>query len=245
MSDRSSLPYTEGMLATATDIFVVLPIATKIAGVELTIPLTAAIGTIERLERRNTRRNTRRYSLGKHAFEPLDIIPGPIDTELTLTKIVLYRDTYGFPATQQLEAFGLKPTQIAEVTKSLETNGEFQGLFGITSGNVLYQQKPIHIQVINYDHSGVEDNNINKMTNVSINSGWDKDVANNKITSITYYWNCWIKDNPISYNLQNAGNILVKQDINVDVGRVETYEPNLSRVLTSTVASVLPTSITF
>lgn len=224
MADRSSIPYTEALLATATDIFVVLPIATKIAGVELTVPLTAAIGTIERLERRNTRRNTRRYGLGKHAFEPLDIIPGQVETELTLTKIVLYRDTYGFPATQQLEAYGIKPAQIAEVTKSLETNGEFQGLFGITSGNVLYQQKPIHIQVINYDHSGVEANNI---------------------TSITYYWNCWIKDNPISYNLQNAGNILVKQDINVDVGRVETYEPNLSRVLTSTVASVLPTSITF
>lgn len=245
MADRSSIPYTEGMLATSTDIFVVLPIATKIAGVDLTIPLTAAIGTIERLERRNERRNTKRYSLGKHAFEPLDIIPGPIDTSLTLTKIVLYKDTYGFPLTQQLEAFGVKPRDIAEVTKELETNGEFQGLFGITGGNVLYQQKPIHIQVINYDHSGIEDNEINKRTNVSINSGWDNDIANKKVTSITYYWNCWIKDNPISYNLQNAGNILVKQDINVDVGRVETFEPNLSRMLTSTVSSVLPTSITF
>ena len=229
MADRSSLPYTEGMLATATDIFVVLPIATRIAGVDLTIPLTASIGTIERLERRNNRNNIRRYSLGKHAFEPLDIIPGPISTELTLTKIVLYKDKYGFPMTQQLESFGLKPTQIAEVTKLLETNGEFQGLFGMTGGNVLYQQKPIHIQVINYDHSGVEN--------------WDTSGRN--VTSITYYWNCWIKDNPISYNLQNAGNILVKQDVNVDVGRVETYEPNLSRMLTSTVASVLPTSITF
>ena len=245
MADRSSIPYTEGMLATSTDIFVVLPIATKIAGVDLTIPLTAAIGTIERLERRNERRNTKRYSLGKHAFEPLDIIPGPIETSLTLTKIVLYKDTYGFPLTQQLEAFGVKPRDIAEVTKELETNGEFQGLFGITGGNVLYQQKPIHIQVINYDHSGIEDNTINKRTNVSINSGWDNDIANKKVTSITYYWNCWIKDNPISYNLQNAGNILVKQDINVDVGRVETFEPNLSRMLTSTVSSVLPTSITF
>lgn len=229
MADRSSIPYTEAMLATATDIFVVLPIATKIAGVELTIPLTAAIGTIERLERKNDRRNTRRYGLGKHAFEPLDIIPGPIDTTLTLTKIVLYKDTYGFPMTQQLEAFGVKPRDIAEVTKLLETNGEFQGLFGMTGGNVLYQQKPIHIQVINYDHSGVD--------------GWD--TSGRKVTSITYYWNCWIKDNPISYNLQNAGNILVKQDVTVDVGRVETYEPNLSRMLTSTVASVLPTSITF
>ena len=229
MADRSSIPYTEAMLATATDIFVVLPIATKIAGVELTIPLTAAIGTIERLERKNDRRNTRRYGLGKHAFEPLDIIPGPIDTTLTLTKIVLYKDTYGFPMTQQLEAFGVKPRDIAEVTKLLETNGEFQGLFGMTGGNVLYQQKPIHIQVINYDHSGVD--------------GWD--TSGRKVTSIIYYWNCWIKDNPISYNLQNAGNILVKQDVTVDVGRVETYEPNLSRMLTSTVASVLPTSITF
>lgn len=229
MADRSSIPYTEAMLATATDIFVVLPIATKIAGVELTIPLTAAIGTIERLERKNDRRNTRRYGLGKHAFEPLDIIPGPIDTTLTLTKIVLYKDTYGFPMTQQLEAFGVKPRDIAEVTKLLETNGEFQGLFGMTGGNVLYQQKPIHIQVINYDHSGVD--------------GWD--TSGRKVTSITYYWNGWIKDNPISYNLQNAGNILVKQDVTVDVGRVETYEPNLSRMLTSTVASVLPTSITF
>lgn len=245
MADRSSIPYTEAMLATATDIFVVLPIATTIAGVNLTIPLTASIGTIERLERVNTRRNTRRYSLGKHAFEPLDIIPGPIETTLTLTKIVLYKDIYGFPATQQLESLGIKPTQIAEITKELETNGEFQGLFGITGGNVLYQQQPIHIQVINYDHSGIEDNTINKSTNISINSGWDKDSANRKITSITYYWNCWIQNNPISYNLQNAGNILVKQDVTVDVGRVETYEPNLSRMLTSTVTSILPTSITF
>lgn len=229
MADMSSLPRTEAMLSQATDIFVVLPITTNIAGVTLTIPLTAAIGTIDRLERRNMRTNTRRYGLGKHAFEPLDIIPGPIQTTLTLSKIVLYKDKYGFPLTKQLESLGVNLKSIAQITKSLETNGEFLGLFGMTGGNVLYQQKPIHIQVINYDNSGVE--------------GWDTTGRN--VTSITYYWNCWVTDNPISYNLQNAGNILVKQDVNVDVGRVETYEPNLSRTLTSTVASVLPTAITF
>ena len=229
MVDRSSLPRTEAMLSQSTDIFVVLPITTNVAGVTLTIPLTAAIGTIDKLERRNTRTNTRRYGLGKHAFEPLDIIPGPIQTTLTLSKIVLYKDKYGFPLTQQLESLGVNLKSIAQITKAMETNGEFQGLFGMTGGNVLYQQKPIHIQVINYDNSGVE--------------GWDTTGRN--VTSITYYWNCWITDNPIAYNLQNAGNILVKQDVSVDVGRVETYEPNLSRTLTSTVASILPTSITF
>lgn len=229
MADLSSLPQTEAMLSQSTDIFVVLPITTNIAGVTLTIPLTAAIGTIDRLERRNMRTNTRRYGLGKHAFEPLDIIPGPIQTSLTLSKIVLYKDTYGFPLTKQLESLGVNLNSIAQITKSLETNGEFLGLFGMTGGNVLYQQKPIHIQVINYDNSGVE--------------GWD--ASGKKVAFITYYWNCWITDNPISYNLQNAGNVLVKQDVNVDVGRVETYEPNLSKTLTSTVASVLPTAITF
>lgn len=226
---KDSIPITEALLSQSTDIFVVLPITANIAGVTLSVPLTASIGTIDRLERRNIRTNTRRYSLGKHAFEPLDIIPGPIQTTLTLSKIVLYKDYYGFPMAKQLESLGVKLSDIAQITKSLEINGEFQGLFGFTGGNVLYQQKPIHIQVINYDNSGVD--------------GWD--TSNKKVTSITYYWNCWITDNPIAYNLQNAGNVLVKQDVNVDVGRVETYDPNLSRVLTSTVASVLPTSITF
>lgn len=227
--NRDSIPRTESLLSQSTSIYVVLPITTNIAGVTLSIPLTASIGTISKLERRNIRTNTRRYSLGKHAFEPLDIIPGPIQTTLTLSKVVLYKDTYGFPMTQQLESLGIKLADIAQVTKSLEINGEFQGLFGITGGNVLYQQKPIHIQVINYDNSGTE--------------GWD--TTGKKVASITYYWNCWITDNPISFNLQNAGNTLVVQDVNVDVGRVETYDPNLSRVITSTVTSLLPTSITF
>ena len=226
---KDSIPKTEAMLAQSTDIFVVLPIATMAAGIELSIPLTAPIGTISKLERRNERRNTRRYGLGKHAFEPLDIIPGSIDTTLSISKIVLYKGSYGFPLLKQLESFGLSLGDVANITKSLETNGEFQGLFGMTGGNVLYQQKPIHIQVINYDNSGEQ--------------GWD--VSGRSVTSITYYWNCWIKDNPISYNLQNAGNVLVTQDVNVDVGRVETFEPNLSRMLTSTVASLIPTSITF
>lgn len=227
--NKDSMPKTEALLSQSTDIYVVLPITANIAGVTLTVPLTAAIGTIDRLERRNNRTNTRRYGLGKHAFEPLDIIPGPVTTTLSISKIVLYKDSYGFPMASQLESLGVKLDQISQITKSLETNGEFQGLFGITNGNVLYQQKPIHIQVINYDNSGIEN--------------WDK--SGKKIASITYYWNCWITDNPIAYNLQNAGNVLVKQDVSVDVGRVETYDPNLSRVITSTVSSLLPTSITF
>lgn len=226
---KDSMPKTEALLSQSTDIYVVLPITTNIAGVTLTIPLTAAIGTIDKLERTNTRTNIRRYSLGKHAFEPLDIIPGPITTTLQISKIVLYKDSYGFPLSKQLESLGVKLDQIAQITKTMETNGEFQGLFGITNGNVLYQQKPIHIQVINYDSSGVE--------------GWD--TSGRKVASITYYWNCWITNNPISYNLQNAGNVLVKQDVSLDVGRVETYDPNLSKVLTSTVTSILPSSITF
>lgn len=227
--NKDSMPKTEALLSQSTDIYVVLPITANIAGVTLTIPLTAAIGTIDRLERRNTRTNTRRYGLGKHAFEPLDIIPGPVTTTLLISKIVLYKDYYGFPMANQLESLGVKLDQISQITKALETNGEFQGLFGITNGNVLYQQKPIHIQVINYDNSGIEN--------------WDK--SGKKVSSITYYWNCWITDNPIAYNLQNAGNVLVKQDVSVDVGRVETYDPNLSRVITSSVSSLLPTSITF
>ena len=226
MADRTSLPYTEAMLATATSIYVVMPIAAKILGAELTIPLTAAIGTIDRLERSNTRDNKRRYSLGSHAFEPYDIIPGQITTTLSASKIVLYKDKYAFPVTEQLkqiESMGINTSMIAKITESMETNGEFQGLFGITSGNVLYQQKPVHIQVINYDHSYGSDSN--------------------KVTSITYYWNCWFEDNPITYDLQNAGDVLVRQNVKMTVGRVEVFEPNLSRVLTSATSSIIPTSI--
>lgn len=223
MADRTSLPYTEAMLATATSIYVVLPISAKVLGTELTIPLTAAIGTIDRLERTNSRENKRRYGLGKNAFEPLDIIPGQITSTLTANKIVLYKDKYAFPMSKQLESFGVGKDQIAQITESMDVNGEFQGLFGMTGGNVLYQQKPVHIQVINYDH------------------GWDSDGK--AATSITYYWNCWFEDNPITYDLQNAGDVLVKQNVKMTVGRIEVFEPNLSRMLAPTVASIIPTSI--
>lgn len=234
-TDMKSIPQTEAMLATATDIYVVVPITTKILGVEATVPLTAAIGTIDKLTRENTRSNMRRYSLGRHAFEPYDIIPGPITTSLTASKIVLYKDKYSFPASkqlEQLESLGINSSQIDQITESMETNGEFQGLFGLTGGNVLYQQKPIHIQVINYDHSSSD-----------FETRGSK--VGNPVTSITYYWNCWIDSNPISYNLQNASDILVKQDVKLTVGRVEVYEPNLSRMLSSTASSIIPTSISF
>lgn len=225
--DRTSLPVTEAMLATSVDIFVVVPISVSNLGFELTVPLTAAIGTIDKFERSNSREITRRYSLGKHAFEPLDLIPGPITTSINVSKIVLYKDKYAFPLSKQIEAAGLGQAKIDQITQALEINGEFQGLFGMSGGNVLYQQKPVHIQVINYDNSGVE--------------GWD--TSGRKVASITYYWNCWFEDNPISYNLQNAGDILVRQDVKLSVGRVEVFEPNLSRVLTNTAASIIPTSI--
>lgn len=224
-TDFTSIPQTEGMLSTSTDIFVVLPIATKILGVELTVPLTARIGTINKLTRANTRENTRRYSLGKHAFEPYDVIPGPISTTLSASKIVLYRDSYQFTGKQQLESFGISASSITDITdNAMETNGEFQGLFGFTGGNVLYQQKPIHIEVVNYNHSG-------------------KDTGS--VANITYYWNCWLDGNPISYDLTNADNVLVVQDVSMTVGRVEVFEPNLKQVLASTASSILPTSISF
>jgi len=232
MIDMTLIPQTEAMLATSTDIYVVVPITTKVLGVEATVPLTAAIGTIDKLSRENIRTNIKRYSLGKHAFEPYDIIPGPITTSLNVSKIVLYKDKYKFPAAQQLSDLGIGGS-VDQITESLEINGEFQGLFGMTGGNVLYQQKPIHIQVINYDHSSSSDSKTLGNT------------TSHPVTSITYYWNCWIDSNPITYSLQNAGDILVKQDVKLTVGRVEVFEPNLSRVASTTVSSIIPTSISF
>lgn len=235
MADRSSLPYTEAALASSTDIYVVLPITKQIAGMEVTIPLTAAIGTIEKLDRKNTRENTRRYGLGKHAFEALDIVPGRITNELTISKIVLYKDKITFPLSTQLEQFGISKSQIDEITSAGETNGEFMGLFNMTGGNVLYQQKPIHIQVVTYDHS--QDSKGGTLDDL-----WQ---SNGKVTSITYFWNCWIKSNPISYSLQNTNDILIRQEVDLDVGRIQVYEPNLSRVASSLTSSIIPTSIAF
>jgi hypothetical protein len=235
MADRTSLPYTEAMLASATDIYVVMPITTMVAGVELTIPLTAAIGTIEKLERRNNRETTRRYGLGKHAFEPLDIIPGPIKSSLSISKIVLYKDKVTFPLTQQLESLGVTKSMIDQITSNFETNGEFMGLFNMTGGNVLYQQKPIHIEVVNYDHS---QNATNDDMQASLTSS-------GRVASVMFFWNCWITSNPITYSLQNPSDILIRQEVELDVGRIEVYEPNLSRVASSTASSIIPTSIAF
>lgn len=220
--DMSYIPRTEAALSISADIYVVVPVSTTQMGVKLQIPLTAAIGTINKFTRGNDQVRNKRYTLGKHAFEPLDILSGQISSNIVIDKVVLYKHKYMIPGLAQLEQLGLSQTDTTNL--SLEVNGEAQGLFNIVSGNTLYQQKPVHIQVINYDYSTTTDN-----------------LA---VTSIQYYWNCWFTSNPITYNVQDPDDIIIIQTCELTVGRIETYEPNITRATSALISSILPSGVT-
>jgi len=222
--DKSVIPRTEGMLATSVDIYLVVPIVTNIMGMSAMVPLTANIGACYEFSRQNTQERHARYSLGKNSFQAKDILPGNITSGITLNKIVLYKDKYKLPGSDQLEALGLSGV-ISTVENIGEVNGEVAGIFGILGGNTLYQQKPVHVQVITYDHSTNSDNP--------------------PVSSITTYWNCWAENNPIKYSLADPDNILVTQEVTFKVARIQTYEPNLQRLMAATASSILPTGVNF
>ena len=50
------------------------------------------LSSVRNFSRDQKRTITRRYGLGANSFEPLQLIPGPIETKLTIERIILYKN---------------------------------------------------------------------------------------------------------------------------------------------------------
>jgi len=86
-------PVTEARLPSALELKLMLPVSIQVgSSFVLEWPQGIKLGTIGRMTRTQNREVKRRYSLGKHSFEPYDIIPGRITTSLRLEKVVLYSE---------------------------------------------------------------------------------------------------------------------------------------------------------
>ena len=129
MSYSSDIPQTQVRLPQSVELRLTIPVQINLgSSISYQLQPGAIIGTIQKLTRTQTRKLHRRYSLGAHAFEPYDILPGNIETSLTLEKVVLYSD----------------------ILQNNPIDGDALSLFGFLGGNMLYQQSAFNIQEIVY-----------------------------------------------------------------------------------------------
>lgn len=186
------------------------------------------IGTIQRMEQEQTRVNTRRYSLGTHAFEPHDILPGQITHRLTLHKVMMYTEKSPFLAlvntvtgsisdAYRLGAANNDNDLNSLLNKSATVDGDILSLFGYLGGNLLYQQKPFVVQSLVHQPDGSD-------------------------PSVTTYWDCWFETNPLEYDVSNAESTIIVQRAVVTVGRV-TVSVSAERAAAAAARSILPSSI--
>ena len=163
---------TEARLASALELKVIIPVIINI-GNSFAIDWSQGItlGTISRMVRTQTRDIRRRYTLGRYAFEPYDLIPGKITTKLKLEKVVLYSEymvntslgsvlnqipLIGGTAAGLVQGasnlvgglLGVEPLNINQTQKMHLSDGDLLGALGFVSGNLFYQQVPFAIQEI-------------------------------------------------------------------------------------------------
>ena len=104
----SLIPFTKGKLSSSVSIYVsVSPNLVSTFYENYGQPLfynsedKKSIGAVIKLGRTQPRNPERIYALGKHAFEPNRVVPTPIVTDLTFTRVVLYDsdmlEAIGFP----------------------------------------------------------------------------------------------------------------------------------------------------
>jgi len=134
------LPLTRGRLASSVELQVMIPVKINLGiGVVFEWKPGMTLATISKLTRTQTREVYRRYFLGTFAFEPFDIIPGKITTNLRLEKIVLYSEYV---------------LELGGTTLHL-SDGDILGALGYVSGSLFFQQRPFAIQEIIHPPSGV------------------------------------------------------------------------------------------
>jgi len=90
------IPITKGKLSVSITIRASTPLQPTVSVYEnannVQISYGKVIGTVQALEREQTREVTRIYTLGENAFEPFRVVPEKITSGLTLKKVVLYTE---------------------------------------------------------------------------------------------------------------------------------------------------------
>jgi len=236
----SQRPLTEARLASALEVKLMTPVVINIGkSLQVEFPQGLTLGTISNFSRMQTRDVTKRYTLGRHAFEPYDIIPGRVDTKLRLEKVVLYSEYLVQKSDPSMQAFltaysaigqfaaGSSPltSAVAGLTTAAVTGdqvhlseGDLMGILGYVSGNLFFQQSPFALQEI-----------------IHAPDGSDKE------STIVSYYDCWMVSNPIEYDIQDRGQLII-QECEVEVGRVTTSIP-LDKAASPLVRKLLPSAI--
>jgi hypothetical protein len=227
----SSRPVTEARLPSALEIKLMQPVSLQLGtGFVIDYPQGITLGTISKLTRNQRREVKRRYSLGKHAYEPYDIIPGKITTELSLEKVVLYSEYVASTIPSNViermigqiasTTLNIISGQTLAASKTLTlSDGDMLGALGYVSGNLLFQQVPFAIQEIVYPPEDFSD----------------------KQPTITTYYDCWLTTNPISYDIHDRDQLIL-QECNVAVGKVTTSIP-FEKAIVPLIRRLLPQSL--
>ena len=227
-------PVTEARLASALELKVMIPVVIRIgSGISVEWPVGLTLGTIGRMARTQTREVRRRYMLGTYAFEPYDIIPGRITTNLRLEKVVLYSEYVATSTPSNTIERGLGQTVAglsnlsrvfgtlgSQDTSTLHlSDGDLLGALGYVSGNLFFQQTPFAIQEIVHPPESVT----------------------GKQPTVTTYYDCWLTSNPIEYDIHDRTQIIM-QECDVAVGKVSTSIP-VEKAVVPLVRKLLPTSV--
>jgi len=207
-------PVTQARLASSVELRVMIPVQvnfgnfiafeSNFAGVPL--------GTISRLQRLQSRDMHRRYMLGRYAYEPLDIIPGRITTDLRIEKITLYSE----PSIVTQNAGANLKKLFGQLNVDPTADGDLLGLLGYVGGNLFHQQFPFAIEEIVHPPEG----------------------ASNTQPTITYYLQCWLKSNPIEYDIMSSDQLII-QECEVACGQVTTAIP-IQKAVAPLIRSLLP-----
>ena len=218
MVNRDERPLTSARLASSLEIKIMIPVTLNTGlGFSFEWKPGVTVGTISRMERIQTREINRRYTLGRHAHEPLDIIPGRITTDLRLEKVIMYSEymaTYSGIGGDIAKLLGLDQGGTVYLS-----DGDALGAFGYVSGNLYFKQFPFAIEELVHPPEGLD---------------------GAQPTSISYT-NCWFKTNPITYDLTGSDQ-LVMQDVEIAVGQVTSSIP-ASKAIVPALRKLLPNSI--
>jgi hypothetical protein len=211
MTYQQEQPLTSARLASSLELKLMIPIQLNLGfGVAFEWEPGRTLGRIGSMVRDQTREIHRRYTLGSHSMEPLDLIPNKVTTNLRLEKVVMYSEYFVTPGSI-LSIFGIQ-------NPSLLSEGDLLGALGYISGNLFFQQFPFAIQ---------------ETVHPPIGSGSGP--------TITSYYDCWLRTNPIEYDLMGADQ-LVLQECEVACGRVTTSIP-IEKAVVPLIRRLLPKAI--
>lgn len=154
------------------------------------------IDGVQSFSRDQHREYVARYSLGQNSFEPFQIVPGQITTELVLKRIVFYDVTsptllnvFGFfPETLMFQMF---PFVLME-EKYAPDEGSFTQAED-TVGSSL-QDSPVYLP-----------------------------QSKPKLVAVNLYMECWFIGNPVNYDI-TQGNLLVIPEMKIRCGRMVSFD---------------------